>query len=154
MYQSVLTLGVLALRFVMVLTGDVAKTTNNLYRYLTTEHEWFIADNGQFVDRSVISIADATRFWYFDGKAIVDMRHNGIEKRLPYLSGEFSLGDETISMEDFFSEMRFMGGVEPPFAVLMAAFMIREKRFYDWASAKFKMFLRDGSEKEFTGVPV
>lgn len=154
MYQSVLTLGVLALRFVMVLTGDVAKTTNNLYRYLTTEHEWFIANNGQFVDRSVISISDSTRFWYFDGKAIVDMRHNGTEKRLPYLSGEFTLADMTVSMEDFFSEMRFMGSTEPPFAVLMAAFMIREKRFYDWGSAKFKMFLRDGSEKEFTGVPV
>jgi hypothetical protein len=54
-------------------------------------------------------------------------------------------------MEDFFSETRFMGGEEPPFAVLMAAFIIREKRFYDWASAKFKMFLRDGSEKEFLG---
>ena len=152
MYQTVLTLGVLALRFVMVLTGDVAKTSNNLYRYLTTEHEWFIASNGQFVDRSVIAIVDATRFWYFDGKVIVDMRHNGIEKRLPYLSGEFSLNGETVSMEDFFSEMRFMGTDEPPFAVIMAAFMIREKRFYDWASADFKMFLRDGSEKEFTGA--
>jgi hypothetical protein len=151
MNTALVSWGVWLLSTAFELYSKVVRVSSDVYRLYNTEHQWFIADNGQFVDSSVITVSDSSQLWYFDGKTIVHMGANSIEKRLPFLSGEFTLKDSVVSMDDFISEVKFSAADTPPFPVIMAAFMIREGQFYPWAAATFKMFLRNGDEQEFFG---
>lgn len=124
----------------------------DVYRLYTTERIWYIADNGQFADSSYMDVEEGSRFWLFDGSTILGQAHS-IKKRLEYLSCEMRIGTTVVPMDDFFENVKYGGDAVPPFSVIMAAFMISKKKFYPWTRAHFKVFLRDGEEREFDGSP-
>jgi hypothetical protein len=152
MMIQALNWGVWVLNTVVYGFTSTKRLLSDIYRLYKNEQQWFISDSGQFVDSTVIDVPDNKLFWYFDGVTLVDMQKNGTDARLPYLSGEMHLAsDVVVPMDDFFGEIRYAGTDAPPFPVIMAAFMIHSKTFYAWPTALFKVFLRDGTEKEFMG---
>ena len=153
MYLAAVTWSTWLANCVMEGYAKAHRVCTDVYRLYTQEHVYYIADNGQFVDASFYDINNKSQFWFFDGKTLVNNRANAVDKRLQYLSCEMRLDNTVVSMDDFFEQVRYAGAVPPPFAVVMAAFMITKKAVYAWSDARFKVFLRNGEEKEFTGQP-
>ena len=139
----------------MALLGyeKVSTVCSDVWRLYKEDHLWFISDSGMFADSSFLTISDKSSFWVFDGKTIVNKEANSVRKHLPFLSAEMCSGSSVVSMDTFLEEVRWQGEGEIPFSVLMAAFMIHSKTFYNWKTAKFKVFMRNGDEKEFVGNP-
>ena len=120
-----------------------------VYRLAVEENTWFINRDGVFVNsQQIISVGED--YWVYTDSGVTKV---GLEsaalKPAPFLSCTFSIGDDTVSLDDFLEETKFTPGT--PFPVLMAAFTINQKKLYNWAQADFKAYLRNGDEVKFKG---
>lgn len=131
----------------------VAKIINNsiqIYRFCSVKPAWYIMDNGQFVDSSIISIFDKSSAWLYEDSLLI--KDSSLKsKKLPYLSFEFKFSDTTTNMDDFIEKTKFQAVSEPPLPVLMAAFCIDQKILYPWSNSNFTAFTKTGDQIEFTG---
>ena len=125
------------------------RVMQNFYRLAVEESIWYINRDGLFVNSSHITSVGED-YWVYTENGVSKV---GVEsvvlKASPFLSCFFSIGDDTIYLDDFLEETKFVPGT--PFPVLMAAFTINQKKLYNWAQADFKAYLRNGDEVKFKG---
>ena len=125
-------------------------TVAAIYRLCTTNPSWYILESGQFANSSDFHIFDTNSSWTYDGSVL---SYNGSfnTKKLPYLSFEFTIGNDIINMDDFIENTRYLGPSPPPLTVIMAAFCIKTKTIYPWSKGKFNVFSKMGDQIEFSG---
>lgn len=125
------------------------KVLQNAYRLAVEESVWYINRDGVFVN-SVQIASIGEDYWVYDENGVSKVGlESAVLKAGPFLSCVFSVGDDTVSMDDFLEETKFVAGT--PFPVLMAAFTIYQKKLYNWAQADFTAYLRNGDEVKFKG---
>ena len=126
-------------------------TSKDVYRVCTSEPVWYILDNGQFSNSSVMDIADVDACWIYDG-TFLTKNTVANAKKLPFLSFEFKNGNSVVNMDDFIELTKFRANEPPPLAVLMAAFCIRSKTLHPWMNANFTVYSKMGDQMEFSGA--
>lgn len=153
---------------------------SGVWRLLTTDgtQTWYILENGQFVGGADFDVVDKDVCWLYDGSTLTApvntnptahilglstaaaAGHIGPaatgpsskKQKLPYLSLEFRLEGLVINMDDFISELKFVGFVIPPVPVIMAAYTIHTKTQYPWLNADFTLFDNEGNDWKFKGL--
>lgn len=148
---------------------------SGVWRLLTTDgtQTWYILENGQFVGGADFDVVDKDVCWLYDGSTLTapvstnPTAHilgltaaaaaaatgaSSKKQKLPYLSLEFRLEGLVINMDDFISELKFVGFVIPPVPVIMAAYTIHTKTQYPWLNADFTLFDNEGNDWKFKGI--
>lgn len=148
--------------------------TAGVWRLLFTGPQiWYILENGQFVGGADFDVIDKDVCWQYDGTTlmapvstnptahIAGLSNAGTERsssgsskkqKLPYLSLEFRLEGLVINMDDFISELKFIGFIIPPIPVIISAFTIHTKTLYPWLNADFTLFDNEGNDWKFKGL--
>ena len=136
--------------FCSELVSKIMNTSIQMYRLCTVKPSWYIMDNGQFVDSSIISIFDKSTCWLYEDSLLI--KDSSLKsKKLPFLSFEFRFRDLTTNMDDFIEKTKFQAVLEPSLPVLMAAFCIEQKIMYPWSKSDFTAFTKMGEQINFTG---
>jgi len=125
------------------------KFAEDVFRLISDEGVWIINSHGMFVHTSQISSAGDDIWWIYKNNCVSRFGWQKGLKGSLFLSCIFTIGDDTINMDNFLEETRCSPGV--PFPVLMAAFSIYEKKLYNWPDAEFTAYLRNGDEVKFNG---
>lgn len=153
---------------------------SGVWRLLTSDETWYIMENGQFVGGADFDVVDKDTCWHYDGSTLFapvntnptahivglssggsggsgkdsgsGCKDNRKKQKLPYLSLEFRLEGLVINMDDFISELKFVGFVIPPIPVIMAAYTIHTKTQYPWLNADFTLFDNEGNDWKFKGL--
>jgi len=126
------------------------RTAVEVYTILTSNKEWLINADGQFILKGTIGLASGPT-WSFTDDVLRSSESETVLKKIPLLSCEFKQGSEDVSLDDFIENVRFTGEL-PPWPVVMAAYTIHSNKVYSWRSAKFSAFDRQGAQIEFTGA--
>ena len=130
--------------------GKTSRVIADMYRVATVTPVWMITENGLFFNIS--DFTSCGRGWTYENNLLIPSGRGAEErgKKLPVLSCEFTVDGQTVSMDEFLEEFKFVGEV-PPLAVIMAAYTIQSKQVYPWWNATFNAFLRSGDPVSFGG---
>lgn len=137
--------------YVLDKVNRIITTSKDVYRVCTAEPLWYILNNGQFSNSSVMDIGNVEACWIYDG--IFLTKNTGTNaKKLPYLSFEFKNNNSVVNMDDFIENTKFRASEPPPLAVLMAAFCISTRKLHAWTDANFTVYSKMGDQMEFSGA--
>jgi hypothetical protein len=126
-------------------------TSKDVYRVCTAEPLWYILNNGQFSNSSVMDIDDVDSCWIYDG-IFLTKNAGANAKKLPFLSFEFKNGNNVVNMDDFIEGTKYRASEPPPLTVLMAAFCISTRKLHHWTYADFTVYSKMGDQMEFSGT--
>ena len=132
-----------------VVITKICNSAKDIYLVLTVTPELIIGPSGQIFSTTMFDIVDSSQMWHYKNNCLY-RSSNSDYKRINILSCEFMYNGQTVTMDDFLENTKFVTeGLT--FPIFMAAFTIYSKKIYPWEDAEFSVFTRNGNSAQFIG---